>query len=346
MAAIIFRYMRGKVTVGIPMFQAEAYIKRALLSVLNQDYRNFDVVVVDDGSTDGSSAIVRNVQAEHLLGDSVRLIQLAANGGVGNARNRIIDEADGDFLFFLDSDDFISPNALSLLVGEADHNDAQLAIASYEKHDVEGTCSSMVYGNSCFTRHGELADYAFSHYGKFQSSVCNILYRLDFLRFTGVRFNTADYWEDMSFLYELLPYVSRAALLSDITYFYYCRNGSLSHYQKRDFIPKSEVQHNIDTIHRIQESCRRILPEAYAGNVFFNLQMNCLYIVIDIVVKRKAISPAFDTGELREAVRHPLSFGQIMRLRRKRFPNALLSVLSHLPRWVFMTVVMAFRKMI
>ncbi|MCK4441816.1 MAG: glycosyltransferase family 2 protein [Sulfurovaceae bacterium] len=93
-------------SVIIPLYNKEKYIKRALDSVLNQTFSNFEIIVVDDGSSDKSCEIV-----ESITDDRINLIH-KKNGGVSSARNRGIKEAKGEYIAFLDADDEWLPNKL------------------------------------------------------------------------------------------------------------------------------------------------------------------------------------------------------------------------------------------
>jgi hypothetical protein len=124
-----------RVSVIIPAFNAEAHIAAAIESVLGQSYRGFELIVVDDGSTDGTAAIVRGYP-------SVRLIQ-KPNGGVSSARNRGLHAANGHYAAFLDADDRWHPDKLSVQVRALDcHSDADL---SY----VTSTIDAEEFGQAC-----------------------------------------------------------------------------------------------------------------------------------------------------------------------------------------------------
>ena len=100
------------VSIVIPCYNREKYISDAIDSALAQTYSNIEVIVVDDGSIDGSVDVVRQ------YGDRVKLV-LQDNGGVNVARNRCFRESRGDFLVFLDSDDWLSPDIVECHVKTA-----------------------------------------------------------------------------------------------------------------------------------------------------------------------------------------------------------------------------------
>lgn len=90
-----------KVSIIIPMYNEEKYIKECLESVINQTYKNLEIIVVDDKSKDNSVKEVKKIKDER-----IKIIKLKENGGVANARNAGVEKATGDYLCFLDSDDF------------------------------------------------------------------------------------------------------------------------------------------------------------------------------------------------------------------------------------------------
>ena len=92
------------VSVGIPVYNVEPYIEKCLLSVLNQTYKDdFEIIVVDDHGPDSSMNIVRELQNSHPRGKSIRIITQPKNMGCWAARNKILEEAQGEYLLLLDS---------------------------------------------------------------------------------------------------------------------------------------------------------------------------------------------------------------------------------------------------
>ena len=105
-----------KVTVGMPVYGVENYIQKSLLSVLNQTYKDdFEILVVDDLGPDNSMSIVEELQNSHPRGNSIRILTQPKNMGCWAARNRILEEAQGEYLLLLDSDDYLSEDAIEKL---------------------------------------------------------------------------------------------------------------------------------------------------------------------------------------------------------------------------------------
>lgn len=105
--------MEGKVSIIIPVYNREMYIQGCIKSILAQSYNNYEIILIDDGSTDGSLEICKKLAKEDVR---IKLI-LAKHEGVSAARNKGIDEAQGEYLFFIDSDDAIHPFLVETLVG-------------------------------------------------------------------------------------------------------------------------------------------------------------------------------------------------------------------------------------
>ena len=123
-----------KVSVVIPVYQVEAYIEECLDSVRNQTLKDLEILCVDDCGTDGSWDKVRRAAGKD---DRIRLLRNERNKGLAASRNRGLDQARGEYVYFLDSDDRITPDALSELVTRADRDHL----------DVIAFCASFIYEN-------------------------------------------------------------------------------------------------------------------------------------------------------------------------------------------------------
>lgn len=113
-----------KVSVIIPVYRAEKFIHECIESVLNQTHTDLELILVDDGSPDNSGAICD----EYALKDNRIKVFHQQNGGVCVARNKGLDMATGDYILFLDSDDYMPKDALETLYNDATQNDADIAI--------------------------------------------------------------------------------------------------------------------------------------------------------------------------------------------------------------------------
>lgn len=116
-------------SVIIPVFNCERYIEKCLLSVVSQDYRDIEIIIVDDGSTDNSIKIIKAIQEN----DSRIKIYTKNNAGPNSARKMAIAKSCGEYVFFLDADDYIENGAFSKMMDIAYSNKADIVTCSYKK---------------------------------------------------------------------------------------------------------------------------------------------------------------------------------------------------------------------
>ena len=187
--------MKVDVTIGIPVFNSVDYIERTMLSALSQTFSNIEFLIVDDCGNDGTMEKLFSLQQTHPRGDAIRVLHNLKNEGVGYCRNRIIDEAQGSFLYFMDSDDYIESDTIEILFNAIQYNQCQIAYASYDIIDLFNNKEEYIKEQCVLNQQGELAYYAFKNMHIFHVSVCNSLVNLEFLRCSGTRFLNFQYWE-------------------------------------------------------------------------------------------------------------------------------------------------------
>lgn len=337
------------VTIGIPVYKSADYIRRALESALAQTYSSIEYLVIDDAGYDGSLDIINAIAQAHPRGKDIRVICHQENLGVSASRNQIIDEAQGDYLYFMDSDDTIAENTIELLMHNIRHFDAEIVFGSYEKIELSGIKTSYQYPSIQLLQEGELASFAYRKYAGIQASACNYLVKLSVLHDHHHRFINTSYWEDMVFTFDLVPLISRAVLLPDITYSYICRENSLSHYQKRDIISKDEVMRNVKAISYLKSSSLRLLHRSYFPNRCFIIVMTDFYIACNIIKRRCDMQPFVTDEEIKCIMKHPASLLQICRFRNARIKNMSIYLLSKLPALLcvaFITCIGKLKKLI
>ena len=337
--------MKYDVTIGIPVYNAESYMSRSMESALSQIYPSIEFLIIDDGCTDDSMEIIRFFQAHHPRGKDIRIISHEQNKGVSAARNRIIDEAAGEYLYFMDADDVIADYTIGLLMRNLREFNAEIAFGSYEKIGKEGGREVFQYPSLQLIGEDQLATFAYRKYAGIQASACNYLVRTSLLRTNNLRFLDVNYWEDLVFTFDLVTLVSRAVLLSDITYTYYCHDHSLSHYQQRDYISKDEILDNVRAIDHLKETSFILYNKVYYPNRCYNIVMTDFYIACNILKRRKDIVPTVADEEIKTMMTHPASFYQICTFRQSRLKNLALYLLSQIPAVLCVAVIRMVGKM-
>ncbi len=180
----------------IPLYNKEKYIQRSLDSILKQDFTNFEIVVVDDGSSDNSASVVKQNNDSR-----IRLIS-KKNGGVSSARNRGFKEALGEWLLFLDADDILLPGALSSF-HEAiiKYPDIKVIISNFQDVDLNGNITKHSKLNTTKVYENPLKGI---WYREFASRPGNTIYHRYVLSIMGGFNESITYNEDNEFTERIL----------------------------------------------------------------------------------------------------------------------------------------------
>lgn len=127
---------KNMISVIMPAYNTEKYIGKSIESVLAQDYDNFELIIIDDGSKDNTKNIIRQYAEQDAR---IKLIVKEENQGLSLARNTAMDAAKGEYIAFLDSDDLWEKNTLSLLLKEAVRYEASFVCAKMDTINMDGT---------------------------------------------------------------------------------------------------------------------------------------------------------------------------------------------------------------
>lgn len=218
-----------QITVGIPVYNVEKYIEKSLRSALDQTFGlTYEIIVVDDRGNDRSMQIVQDVVASHQRGHVVHVIQHEENKGLGEARNTIIRNAQGKYLFFLDSDDWITADCLEKLYAAAEREQAEIVCGS-AMQEVEATKKQSVYFQykDGVYEHEAVGAWLLSKNIQVATTAWNKLYRMDFIRKYDLR-TIHRVFEDQWFSYTSWLYAHKIVLLSDLTIYYNIRMSSIT----------------------------------------------------------------------------------------------------------------------
>lgn len=209
------------ISVIIPVYNTEAYIPACIDSILSQSFSDFEVLLIDDGSTDGSGAICD----EYAKIDSRIRVFHKENGGVSSARNEGLDNAKGDWVFFIDSDDLLPNRALEVLMAHAD-SDVDVVYGGIRKfNDYNDDIETILVDHEGIITIDDALD-AFivpeKRVKDWQRYMINRIYRMSIINKFKLRFNINIYYkEDGLFVAQYLCRCSQKAVcLSDIVYLY------------------------------------------------------------------------------------------------------------------------------
>ncbi|MDR1633321.1 MAG: glycosyltransferase [Dysgonamonadaceae bacterium] len=224
----------NKITLAMPVYNVEKYIERALLSALNQTYENIEFIIVDDRGTDKSMNIVRQIILEHPRGKDVRIIEHERNIGLGAGRNTAIENATGKYIFFMDSDDEITPDCINILYEKMLETPVDFIAASCKVVTMDGQ-SSQLYSSTIYsdmlipkTNYGVAKEYFKRRYPLITAYTWNKLYNVDFLKNNNIYCIPHHLAEDIFFTYQVILKAQSCRLLSNITYYYYETDTSVA----------------------------------------------------------------------------------------------------------------------
>lgn len=208
----------------IPVYNVENYLRDCLDSVLNQSFNDWEAICVNDGSTDGSAAILESY-AER---DSRFNVISQPNGGLSAARNTGLDAAQGDYVLFLDSDDWLEPNALQIL-SESTTNEDLLCFNGRRFFEMDRKYENADHLEPAVNESGweYYSQNALCH--RNFAFVCVVLrcYRRSYLLGHGLRFKTGIYHEDNLFTPLACYYADKVKVIPNVLYDYRVRESSI-----------------------------------------------------------------------------------------------------------------------
>lgn len=218
--------MRPMVSIIVPIYNAEQYLRRCVDSILNQEYTDFELLLVNDGSTDASGDICE----EYGDRDPRVIVIQKENTGVSDSRNRALDRARGKYLQFLDSDDWITPDATRLFVRAAEEYGCDMVISDFYRVVGERLSTKGDIEEEGVLTREEFAAHMMENPADFYYGVLwNKLYRRDIVEEHNLRMDTDINWcEDFMFNLEYIRYAKVFYALHAPIYYYVKRKGSLA----------------------------------------------------------------------------------------------------------------------
>lgn len=340
-----------EITIGLPVYHVEKYIRRSIFSVLSQSIDcAIEILVVDDCGTDHSMDIVREYQITHPKGKYIRIIKQPHNMGCWAARNRILEEAQGEYIFLLDSDDYISEDCLEKLYTEAKSHNAEVVYGSVRPVNVKGDPIDIGqnYLNQpykVFHSQNGLAEFA-NHrlHPTFRDYIWNALIRKDFIEKYQLKFKKALFCDDMMFSADMTPLVKDAVLIPDITYYYVIRDNSLSSYQHRKVIKLEEIKESFRVYSYLKEKCTELKDKKYFEVRCTKGMILMFYAVCGALKNRKRIKPQLKNETIKKAIKHPLLLKEITKFKRYRLINIGFYIIGSLPAFISVLLLKHFGK--
>ena len=248
------------VSVVIPVYNVRRYVSQCLDSVLCQSYANIEIIVIDDGSTDGSGRICD----EYAKRDSRVSVLHTENRGLASARNLGLEKASGIFLSFVDSDDWVESDFIERLVCTAMETEADIVcIKSCKEYVGRTVYPQIVDGQKCFR--GQEILQAFAS-GLFRNAMWNKLYRHSC--FSGIRFPDGHNYEDISTTWKLMQKLAESdglvVELPEALYHLRKRKSSISHTKSISNIIDFWLA-SLEKYEGLAEYQDKLLPACFSG---------------------------------------------------------------------------------
>lgn len=204
-----------KISIIIPIYNSEKYLKKCIDSVLNQTMKDIEIILINDGSTDQSEKIIDNYIKEN----NANIIKYnQKNSGQAVARNKGIELAQGEFITFIDSDDYIDKTMLEHLYNEAKSKELDIVICDYfeDKED------KLIYKKQILREHKDLV----KDYVLFVAGPCNKIIRTKILKENNIKFPENIFYEDIAIMPALAIYSKKIGYVKNAYYYYVIRENS------------------------------------------------------------------------------------------------------------------------
>lgn len=208
--------MNKKVSVIIPVYNAERYVGACIESVISQTYENIEIIVINDGSTDTSDALIRNMAKKD---NRIKYIT-QENHGVSYTRNRGIEMANGTYVVFVDADDLVLPDYVKAMVESLENNCIQMAVCGYQQISEQGEIQQNHLLKSELISGIDTIEHLLQ-FRNITSALWNKMFCLDRIHEKRIQFKPEfSIGEDMVFLTEYCLGLDRVCILADILYCY------------------------------------------------------------------------------------------------------------------------------
>ena len=247
----------GKVSVIIPVYNVENYLKDCLDSVVTQTYKNIEIIIIDDGSTDKSGEICKKYEAEY---QNIKYI-FQKNQGLSAARNTGLDACMGEYVYCLDSDDFIASNSIDVMVREIKKNGVDIVATGFLVINEERKYENDEIVSAEFHRETSKEFYL----QIISNHACGKLYKRGL--FDGVRYPVGQNYEDVATTHKLFYKANKITYTDEGFYYYRIRKGAIT---------QTPTEKNITDFIKSYESVKNFYPIQHSKEIDYYL-MTILY---------------------------------------------------------------------
>lgn len=248
-----------KVSIIMPVYNSEDYLIQTIDSILNQTHHQLEIILVNDGSTDQSEAIILEIQEK----DDRVIYQYQENQGAPTARNKGLDIATGDYIYLIDSDDYLPHDAIEKMIAASVQYKSDLIIGQYDMVDEVGN----------YLRSTTFAEQLGLEFGKkYDKELLSLVlpfpgnkfYKASVIKDNNVRFANVKLAQDVNFFLKALLFTKNPIVIGDTVYYYRLRAGSISHTYNDSILDVIKSIDDVESFYRDHH--------AYKEEVFSNIR--------------------------------------------------------------------------
>lgn len=216
---------KPQISIIVPIYNIQQWLDRCIKSVLNQDFKDFELILVNDGSTDDSAQVCK----KYITKDSRIIFLNKKNGGLSDARNYGLKYANGKYIVFIDGDDYVSSDYLSVLIKSIEYSQAEVAICEYNLVSEDGKIIKSQILNEpddfSIINGKTLIKYSYKNGGVVNIVAWNKIYRREL--FDNVKFAKGRFYEDEYLLVPMFWKINKISLVRKSLYNYVQRSNSI-----------------------------------------------------------------------------------------------------------------------
>lgn len=324
-----------KVSIIVPVYNVEKYVERCLKSILNQTYKDIEMICVNDCSTDNSEKILRDYEKKYP--DIITVINNEKNLGLGRTREHALEYVHGKYVMFIDSDDYLKKDHVQRYVDEGEKKDVDCVVGGYIR-DIDGKLTEYRMSQTIWS----ITTYA---------SVCTKMYKVDFIKKNKLEFTDIKCGEDIYFSLCAFYCGMTYSVLNYAGYYYYYNRksitGSMDKENRHDIIMIELFESFMEKydINKLSKDNYQVLEYTYLANIINSLivfghgcgkqNMKRKYKAIDEDLKKrfpncmnnKYVGIFKPKGQ---KTRIRIGIGVVMLLRRFHLDKLMFSVLAYI----------------
>ena len=257
-----------KISVIVPVYGVENYIKKCIESLVNQTFKDFEILVVNDGTKDRSIDIIKG----NFKDKRIKILN-KENGGLSDARNFALPHATGEYLLYVDSDDYVHPEMLEKMYKKAllDHSDIVFCRSNQVENDIVTPMAGPFYEDLDDKR----------RYILNRPSAWSKLVKKEIMMHPELAFMKGKLYEDLATMPALALYANKISFIDDYLYYYLIRDGSIMNQKKykknmEDIFDSLENLYGLFKLKGKEKEYQEELESLYISHLLHNMALNFL----------------------------------------------------------------------